>query len=119
MDEDEDEDEDGTHAVVRKELQSTANTRDRLREGALSGSSSEESSSGEEEEEEEEEEGDHIRDEAGLADHLIDDVPVGEASSRLAVVNLDWDNIRVEDLMAVFSSFLPGGGPITQSGDLP
>ena len=39
-----------------------------------------------------------------------DGVPRGEVSSRLAVVNLDWDNIRAADLMAVFSSFVPGSG---------
>src|SRR4051812_46082566 len=89
--------------AVQRELQRVEQVRDPLREGALSGSSSEESSSEDEDE-------DEILDEAGLADHLGDDVPVGEASSRLAVVNLDWDNIRAEDLMAVFSSFLPAGG---------
>ncbi|KAL8920027.1 MAG: hypothetical protein Q9208_006482 [Pyrenodesmia sp. 3 TL-2023] len=39
-------------------------------------------------------------------------VPLGEVSSRLAVVNLDWDNIRAADLMAVFSSFTQGAGQI-------
>jgi hypothetical protein len=89
--------------AVQRELQRVEQVRDPLREGALSGSSSEESSSEDEDE-------DGSLDEAGLADHLEDDVPMGEASSRLAVVNLDWDNIRSEDLMAVFSSFLPAGG---------
>lgn len=37
---------------------------------------------------------------------------VGEITSRLAVVNLDWDNIRAEDLMAVFSSFTQNPGQI-------
>ena len=37
----------------------------------------------------------------------------GEVSSRLAVVNLDWDNIRAADLMAVFSSFVPSSGRIS------
>ena len=40
-------------------------------------------------------------------------IPKGEVSSRLAVVNLDWDNIRAADLMAVFSSFLPSRGRIS------
>lgn len=39
-------------------------------------------------------------------------IPKGEVSSRLAVVNLDWDNIRAADLMAVFSSFVPSSGRI-------
>lgn len=38
--------------------------------------------------------------------------PKGEVSSRIAVVNLDWDNIRAADLMAVFSSFTPTIGRI-------
>ncbi len=41
-----------------------------------------------------------------------DGIPKGEVSSRLAVVNLDWDNIRAADLMAVFSSFMPSSGRI-------
>ena len=39
-------------------------------------------------------------------------VITGEASPRIAVVNLDWDNIRATDLMVVFSSFVPSGGRI-------
>lgn len=42
-----------------------------------------------------------------------DGIPKGEVSSRLAVVNLDWDNIRAADLMAVFSSFMPSSGRIS------
>lgn len=41
-----------------------------------------------------------------------DGIPKGEVSSRLAVVNLDWDNIRAADLMAVFSSFVPSSDRI-------
>lgn len=41
-------------------------------------------------------------------------VPMGEPSSRLAVVNLDWDNIRAVDLMAVFSSFTSENGRISK-----
>ncbi|KAL8815259.1 MAG: hypothetical protein Q9191_008475, partial [Dirinaria sp. TL-2023a] len=41
-----------------------------------------------------------------------EEVPMGEVTSRIAIVNLDWDNIRSADLLAVFSSFAPGGGRI-------
>ena len=41
-----------------------------------------------------------------------DGIPKGEVSSRIAVVNLDWDNIRATDLLAVFSSFAPASGKI-------
>ncbi len=39
-------------------------------------------------------------------------VEMGEVTTRFAVVNLDWDNIKSTDLMAVFSSFVPAGGKI-------
>lgn len=41
-------------------------------------------------------------------------VEMGEVSSRIAVVNLDWDNIRSVDLMAVFNSFVRPGGRINK-----
>jgi len=91
--------------AVQRELKRVEKVYDPIRDGGYSESSSDESSS---------EEGD-----AGAAqeDQLVTlgnqqdgDVPMGDVSSRVAVVNLDWDNIRAADLMAVFSSFLPSGG---------
>ena len=71
-------------------------------------SSSDDSSSDEESDEAEEDEV------FGVLDNQDgkDGIPQGEISSRLAVVNLDWDNIRAADLMAVFSSFAPSSGRI-------
>ena len=92
---------------VQRELQKANKTRDVLREGkgldsSTSSSSSDEDSSSELDEVEE----------AELAPQTQSEVPTGEISSRLAVVNLDWDNIRAQDLMAVFSSFLDFGGQL-------
>jgi len=39
-------------------------------------------------------------------------VEMGEISNRIAIVNLDWDNTRAVDLLAVFQSFVPSGGRI-------
>ncbi|CAI1849185.1 hypothetical protein SEUBUCD646_0B04710 [Saccharomyces eubayanus] len=36
----------------------------------------------------------------------------GDASKTLAVVNLDWDHVKSEDLMITFSGFVPKGGKI-------
>lgn len=47
-----------------------------------------------------------------MGDQGAEEVPMGEVTSRIAVVNLDWDNIRSADLLAVFSSFVPTGGRI-------
>jgi NUC153 domain len=41
-----------------------------------------------------------------------DAVPVGEVSRRIAVVNLDWDNIRAQDIFAVASSFAADKGTV-------
>ena len=71
--------------------------------------SSEESETEDEDSEEEEVFG-VIQQEAAAAGSI----PVGQVTSRLAVVNLDWDNIRATDLMAVFSSFIPSTGRITK-----
>ncbi|KAK3070805.1 pre-rRNA-processing protein esf1 [Teratosphaeriaceae sp. CCFEE 6253] len=81
--------------------------RDLAREG-FSGSSSEEES-------ESDEEDDGI--EAELADETAggeqtEGIPTGEVSRRLAAVNLDWDNIRATDIMAVAASFVNSGGRI-------
>ncbi|KAL8294639.1 hypothetical protein RB597_007745 [Gaeumannomyces tritici] len=40
------------------------------------------------------------------------DVPLGDVTNRIAIVNIDWDNIKSTDLFAVFSSFVPQGGRI-------
>lgn len=91
-----------------------ANVRD-AKIASPSSESSEESSSDEDDsedlEEEEEEEVFKFPDEHGEDG---EGVPMGEPSRRLAVVNLDWDNIRAVDLMAVFSSFTPGNGRISK-----
>ncbi|KTW26119.1 hypothetical protein T552_03013 [Pneumocystis carinii B80] len=40
------------------------------------------------------------------------EIPRGEMTSRLAVVNLDWDHIRSVDIFAALGSFVPKGGSI-------
>ena len=35
---------------------------------------------------------------------------VEDATSRLAVVNCDWEQVRAVDLLAVLRSFVPSGG---------
>jgi hypothetical protein len=78
-------------------------------EDGLSEIPSDESSLSDEETDDTEEEAFGFRGELGGEE---EGVPMGEPSSRLAVVNLDWDNIRAADLLAVFSSFAPGNGRI-------
>jgi hypothetical protein len=90
-----------------EEVAESLATQDPARQGGFSESESEEdSTSGEESE-----------DEAELAEETAgheqrEEIPMGEVSKRIAVVNLDWDNIRAADIMVVASSFVPVGGQI-------
>jgi hypothetical protein len=110
-DEDEDEKDDikqdkGRDKAVRKELARVEGKKrdyDPIREGGFTSSSSEESS-GESDDEEEEEEA-QVEDETELPEEHAE-VPMGEVTTRLAAVNMDWDNIRAVDIMAVASSFV-------------
>lgn len=43
---------------------------------------------------------------------LEDNPSIGEPSRKLAVVNLDWDNVRSIDLLVAFNSFVPKDGKI-------
>lgn len=103
---DEESDEPDDDEEVQEELTRIAKTHDPLREGRDADSSSDDSSSEDESEDEIDE------DEEQIPDAQQRDVPLGEVTYRLAVVNIDWDNIRAQDLMAVFSSpkFLPANG---------
>jgi NUC153 domain len=91
--------------AVQQELKRVEKVYDPIRDGGFSESSSDESSS-EEDDAGVAQEDQHVT----LGNQQYEDVPMGDVSSRVAVVNLDWDNIRAADLMAVFSSFLPSGG---------
>lgn len=98
---DEDEDEDEDDEVV--------GPRDPAREG-FSGSESSEEDTSEEEDSESDEEALLAEDTAGQ--EQTESVPMGEISRRIACVNLDWDNIRAADIMAVAQSFAPNGGKV-------
>ncbi|PIA89536.1 Pre-rRNA-processing protein esf1 [Cercospora beticola] len=93
----------------------TAKKHDPARDGGFDeSSSSEEETSDEEEDSDEDEEEDE---EAELADataghEQTEEIPMGEVTKRIACVNLDWDNIRAADIMAVAQSFLPASGKV-------
>ncbi|KAK5716066.1 pre-rRNA-processing protein esf1 [Elasticomyces elasticus] len=96
----------GSEEEVEVEDEEVAGKRDPARDGFSEPSSEEDSS--------EEEESDV---EAELADETAggeqtEDIPEGEVTRRLAAVNLDWDNIRATDILAVAASFITSGGRI-------
>src|ERR1700710_2961160 len=90
--------------VVEKELEK-AKAYDPARGGGFSSS---------EDESDDEEDGGVEIEEADFPDLQAEQagLEMGEVTSRIAVVNMDWDHIRAIDLMAVFQSFVPSGGKI-------
>lgn len=108
--ESEDEGEEGIEVeddeVIALELEKADVGYDAARGGGFSSSS--------EDEDEDEEEVEVEDEESEFPDLQTEQagVPLGEVSSRIAIVNLDWDNIRAEDLMVVMSSFVRPGGKV-------
>lgn len=92
--------------VVEKELKRAEAGYDAARGGGFSSS--------EDEDEEDVEEDVEVESGEAFPDLQAEQtvVPMGEVTNRVAVVNLDWDNIRAVDLFSVFSSFVSGGGRI-------
>ncbi|KAF2964419.1 hypothetical protein GQX73_g9140 [Xylaria multiplex] len=104
--------------VIQRELEKADENYDPARGGGFSSSESDSESEDDEDDKDDEED----KDEGGanvsqpasmqrLRDEQAD-IEVGEITKRIAVVNLDWDNIKSVDLMALFSSFVPQGGRI-------
>lgn len=89
-------------AVLRELAKAQERGLDPIRDGGLSSSSDE--SSDEEEEIDEED----VENQAELAGQG-NEVPMGDVTARLAAVNMDWDNIRAADIMAVTNSFATNG----------
>ena len=96
-------------AVLRELAKANKRGFDPIRDGGLS-SSSEESDSDLDAADEEDEEND-VEDQTELAGQG-NEVPMGDVTGRLAAVNMDWDNIRATDIMAVANSFVPADGRI-------
>ncbi|KAI2623684.1 hypothetical protein GGS21DRAFT_338055 [Xylaria nigripes] len=102
--------------LVRRELDKADANYDPARGGGFSSSSESDSESEDDEHENKgKPEGDANASQSASAEGLHNeqaDVETGEVTKRIAVVNLDWDNIRAVDLMALFSSFVPQGGRV-------
>ncbi|KAI0451554.1 hypothetical protein F5B21DRAFT_375795 [Xylaria acuta] len=105
--------------AVRRELNKADASYDPARGGGFSSSDESESESdgdedGQDDEEDKDEREVNVSKPANMQ-RLRDEqaeIEAGEITKRIAVVNLDWDNIKAVDLMALFSSFAPQGGRI-------
>ncbi|KAF5520786.1 Pre-rRNA-processing protein esf1 [Colletotrichum aenigma] len=95
--------------VVQRELAKADAKYDPARGGGFSESESESESSDDDDEEEAEVVADPKASMSRLRDEQAE-VEDGEVTTRIAIVNLDWDNIKSADLFALFTSFLPSTG---------
>ncbi|KAK2767340.1 pre-rRNA processing protein [Colletotrichum kahawae] len=96
--------------VVQRELAKADAKYDPARGGGFSESESESESS---DDDDDEEEAEVVADPKASMSRLRDEqaeVEDGEVTTRIAIVNLDWDNIKSADLFALFTSFLPSTG---------
>ncbi|EQB55213.1 hypothetical protein CGLO_04866 [Colletotrichum gloeosporioides Cg-14] len=96
--------------VVQRELAKADAKYDPARGGGFSESESESESS---DDDDDDEEAEVVADPKASMSRLRDEqaeVEDGEVTTRIAIVNLDWDNIKSADLFALFTSFLPSTG---------
>ncbi|CAK7268173.1 pre-rRNA-processing protein esf1 [Sporothrix epigloea] len=117
MDDEEDEDDEDEESDDKRTLKSKSNPilRDAARGGGFSASESEDSSDDDDVDASVEGEGDNEDDDDDAVDtqqfrEEEAEVPTGEVTHRVAIVNLDWDHVKSRDLMAMFSSFVPKDG---------
>ncbi|KAK7741703.1 pre-rRNA-processing protein esf1 [Cytospora paraplurivora] len=96
--------------VVQRELEKAEKKYDPARGGGFESSESD-SDSDDDDESEEEVEVDNAPDMQKYRTQQSD-VEIGEVTNRIAIVNIDWDNIKSVDLMALFKSFVPISGRI-------
>ncbi|KAI1174655.1 hypothetical protein F4777DRAFT_552988 [Nemania sp. FL0916] len=106
-----------TDDVVRRELNKADANYDPARGGGFSSSESDSGSEDEDDKDDEEdkEEGGASLVQSASMQRIRDEqaeIEAGEITKRIAVVNLDWDNIKATDLMVLFSSFVPHGGRV-------
>ncbi|KAI1122436.1 hypothetical protein F5Y10DRAFT_75210 [Nemania abortiva] len=104
--------------AIRRELKKADANYDPARGGGFSSSESDSESDDDDQDDDDDEDNDEggadVSESANMQ-RLRDEqnnIEIGEITKRIAVVNLDWDNIKASDLMVLFSSFVPQGGRI-------
>lgn len=117
QDENEDEDEDvevEDDDVVQRELEKAETKYDPARGGGFSSSESDTDSDSESADEEGEDAQEQVDNAPDMQKYRTQqtEVETGDVTNRIAIVNIDWDNIKSVDLMALFKSFVPIGGRI-------
>ncbi|KAH9109311.1 hypothetical protein LEN26_006558 [Aphanomyces euteiches] len=110
---DDDEDETATSKATSKKPMTAAERRiaylNKRARGELSGESSSSSDSSTSDDDDDDEL--NVDDEDASREPQ-EDIPLGEETKRIAIMNCDWSRMRAVDLFALFESFLPASGII-------
>jgi hypothetical protein len=115
QDEDDDEDiEVEDDDIVQRELEKAETRYDPARGGGFSSSESDTGSDSESVEDDDDDAQEEVDKAPDMQKYRTQqsEVETGEVTNRIAIVNMDWDNIKSVDLMALFKSFVPIGGRI-------
>jgi hypothetical protein len=48
-----------------------------------------------------------------------EEIPIGDETSRIAIVNLDWDHVKAKDIFKVFDGFVPSRGDLKKVSVFP
>ncbi|CAM9336850.1 unnamed protein product, partial [Chrysoparadoxa australica] len=112
--EEKEEEEKGYKPLKKVEVESRLDYLNRLARGEVSGSESGSTSSSEDDEDDDDNEGaeGEGNDENEGSGGGQADVPVGEATTRIAVMDCDWSHMRAVDLQVLCSSFTPSQGVV-------
>jgi hypothetical protein len=109
-------------AASRDEMEERLEYLNRLARGEASDASASTSDSSSDDEEgsgssDDDGEGDEEGDDDGVIESRrleAGPVPMGEATTRLAIMNVDWDHLKAVDLLGVLLSFKPASGKVAR-----
>ena len=89
----------------------------RISRGEVSGSSSDDSDSddgGTEDADSDSDDDKAVAEEEEGEEDEEEDIPMGDATTRIAIQNCDWDSIKATDLLVVLQSFCPQGSVVNK-----
>jgi len=117
IDEDEDEDESEEDEEIEQQEEESEEEKEEASDEGEDEDEDEEGNDGAEEETDSDDSDSDLFDELQDEDEDVfggegEEVPLGDESKRIAIVNCDWSKVKAVDLLVILQSFIPTGGAI-------